>query len=105
MLGEALDAAASRPVLVAQAGGDLALQFERQAVVGAASQVVDVAAHGREEALGPRKVARYFLGQHALGHQLAGLVDAIEILGDPEQQMHVAQPALAFLDVGFDDVA
>ena len=40
-----------------------------------------------------------------LADQLAGLVDAIEILGDPEQRVQVAQPALALLDVGLDDVA
>ena len=105
VLGEALDAAAARPVLVAQPRGDLALQLERQAIVGAAGQIVDVAAHRGEEALGALEMARLVLGEHALGHQLAGLVDAIEILGDPEQQVQVAQPALAFLDVGLDDVA
>ena len=47
VLHEALDAAAARPVLVAQARGDLALQVERQAIVGAAGQIVDVAAHRR----------------------------------------------------------
>ena len=50
-------------------------------------------------------MARLVLGEHALGHQFAGLVDAIEILGDPEQQMQVAQPAFAFLDVGLHDIA
>ena len=74
VLGEALDAAAARPVLVAQPRRDLALQVERQAVVGAAGQIVDVAAHRGEEALGALEMARLFLGQHALGHQLAGLV-------------------------------
>ena len=105
VLGEALDAAAARPVLVAEPRGDLALQLERQAVVGAAGQIVDVAAHRGEEALGALEMARLVLGEHALGHQLAGLVDAIEIFGDPEQEMQVAQPALALLDVGLDDVA
>ena len=93
------------PVLVAQARGDLALQVERQAIVGAAGEIMDVAAHGGEEALGALEVARLLLGQHALVDQLAGLAHAIEILGDPEQQMQVAQPALALLDVGLDDVA
>ena len=105
VLHEALDAAAARPVLVAKARGDLALQIERQAIVGAAGQIVDVAAHGAEEAVGALEVARLFLGQHALGDQLAGLVDAIEILGDPEQRVQVAQPAFALLDVGLHDVA
>ena len=73
VLGETLDAAAARPVLVAEPRGDLALQVERQAVVGAAGEIVDVAAHGGEEALGALEMARLVLGEHALGDQLAGL--------------------------------
>ena len=63
---EALDAAAARPVLVAEAGGDLALQVERQAIVGAAGQVMDVAAHRAEEAVGALEVARLLLGSTPL---------------------------------------
>ena len=96
---------AARPVLVTEPRGDLALQVERQAVVGAAGEIVDVAAHRVEEALGALEMARLLLGEHALGDQLAGLAHAIEIFGDPEQQVQVAQPALALLDVGLDDVA
>ena len=105
VLGEALDAAAARPVLVAQPFGDLALQVERQAIVGAGRQVVDVAAHRRQEALGALEQPRLLLGEHALGHEVAGGAHAIEILGDPEQQVEIAQAALALLDVGLDDVA
>ena len=64
-----------------------------------------MAAHGDEEALGALEMLGLARRQHALGDQLGGLVHAIEIFGDPEQQMQVAQPALAFLHVGFDDVA
>ena len=35
----------------------------------------------------------------------AGLVDAEHILADPVERMEVAKPALAVLDVGFDDIA
>ncbi len=66
---------------------------------------MDMAAHRGEETLGALEVTRLVLGQHTLGHQFARLADAIEILGDPEEQVQVAQPALAFLDVGFDDIA
>ena len=61
VLGEAFDAAAARAVPVAEACGDLALQVERQAIVGAARQIVDVAAHRREETLGALEVSRLFL--------------------------------------------
>ena len=105
VLHEALDAAAARPVVVAQARGDLALQVEGQPLLGAAGEVVEVAAHRPQEVLGALEVARLLLGEHALADQLAGLVDAIEIFGDPEQRVQVAQPALALLDVGLDDVA
>ena len=105
VLGKALDAAAARTVLVAEARGDLALQVEGQAVVGAAGEIMDMATDGGEEAFGAFEVAGFAARQDALGHQLAWFADAIEILGDPEQQMEIAQPALALLDVGFDDVA
>ena len=105
VLHEALDAAAARPVLVAEARGDLALEIERETVVGAAREIMDVAAHRGEEAIGALEMARLVLGQHALVDQLGGLAHAIEILGDPEQRVQVAQPALALLDVGLDDVA
>src|SRR3546814_3002400 len=31
--------------------------------------------------------------------------DVVDVFADPEQRVEIAQPPLAFLDVGFDDVA
>ena len=61
---------------------------------------MDVAAHRREEALGALEMARLLLGEHALGDQLAGLAHAVEIFGDPEQQVQVAQPQGSMLPRG-----
>ncbi len=105
VLHEALDAAAGGAVLIAEARRDFPLQIERQAVVGAAGEIVDVAAHGRQKTLGALEVTRFARGQHALGNQLGRFRDPIEIARDPEQQVQVAQATLALLDVGFDDVA
>ena len=52
MLHEPFDASAAGPVLIAEAGGDLALEVERQPVVGTAGEVMDMAAHRAEEAFG-----------------------------------------------------
>src|SRR5476651_931085 len=62
VLHEALDAAAAGAVLVAKARRDLALQVERQTVVGAVCEIVDVAAHRREKAFGALEVTRLALG-------------------------------------------
>ena len=105
VLGETLDAAAARPVLVSEARRDLALKIERQSIVGTACEVMDVAAHGREEALGPLEMPGLLAREDALGDQLSRFAHPIEILGDPEEQVQVAQAALALLDVGLDDVA
>ncbi len=38
-------------------------------------------------------------------HQIAGIFDMVEIFADPVEGLQVAQPAFAFLDVGFDQIA
>ena len=105
MLHEALDAAGARPAGVARHRGDGDLAVERQALLGAPGQVVQVAAHGPQMAVGAAEHAELRFRQRAARHQVAHILDAVEILGDPEQRMEVAQAPLAVLDVGFDDVA
>ena len=43
--------------------------------------------------------------EHAVVGQLFEVVDAIDVLGDPEQGVQVAQAALAVLDVRLDEIA
>ena len=58
-----------------------------------------------QEALRRREPSRLAFAQNALFHDVDDAVGAIGELGDPEQRVKVAKPALAFLDVGLDHIA
>ncbi len=105
MLHEALDAARAGVIAIAHADADLALAIEGQAILGAAGEEMEMAAHRPEEILRPRETLRLFRRQHFEIDELVDVVGAIDVFRDPEQRMEIAQPALAFLDVGLDEVA
>ncbi len=52
-----------------------------------------------------RKLANSFCVNRPDVDQLGRFVHAVDVLADPVQRLQVAQPALAVLDVGLDDVA
>ena len=90
---------------IAEADRDLALHVERQPLFGAAGEEMDVAAD-RPEEIGAAAEGAVFLGvEHAAFDELIGFAHPVDIFGDPEQRMQVAQAALAVLDVGFDQIA
>ena len=102
---EALDRRFAGPVGVAHPGRDLALIVEGQALLGAAGDEVEVAAHRPQEALGALELAQLGRGEQADLDQVGDLGHPIGIFADPEEGVEVAQAALALLDVGLDDVA
>ncbi len=66
---------------------------------------MDVAAD-RPQEIGAAAEGAVFLGvEHAAFEQFVGLAYAVDVFGDPEQRMQIAQAALAVLDVGLDQVA
>ncbi len=90
---------------VSEPDRDLALQVERQPLLGAAGGEVDVAAH-RPQKIGAAAESTVLLRvEHAALQQLVGLAHAIDIFRDPEQRVQVAQAAFAVLDIGFDQIA
>ena len=105
ILHEMFDRTAPALVLVAQALGDLDLQVEGQLIRGPPGQQVQMAAHRPEEILGLHEGFEFFLREDVQLHQLADFLHAMQVFRDPEQRLQVAQPALAFLHVGFDNVA
>ena len=105
MLHEALDRAGAGAGAVAQTGGDLLLEVEGQPLLGAAGQIVQMAAHGGQEPFRLNEGRKLGGREHALRRQLAHLVHPVEIFGDPVEGVEVAQPALAFLDIRLDDIA
>src|SRR3546814_7384608 len=74
-------------------------------LVGAAGEIVHVAAQGPQEILRLLEAAHLGRGKHLALHQRRVVVDVVEELGDPEQRVQVAQAALALLDVGLELVA
>ena len=104
-LHEPLDRALAAGGLVAEDLGDLDLGVEGELFRGAAGQQVQVDPAHPEEGLGLGEDRVFLGGEHRLGDQVGGGIGAVEVLGDPEQGLEVAQAALALLDVGLQHVA
>ena len=64
-----------------------------------------MAAHLPQEFLAAREQVEFALREQASFDQLARIAHPIDVLGDPEQRVEVAQAALALLDVGLDQIA
>jgi hypothetical protein len=105
VLHEALDGREPWMAGVAQPFGDLALDVEMQPLLGPRRQEMHVAAHGPEEILRLAELQIFAPREDALADQFLGGAHAVEILADPEQRVEVAQPPLALLDVGLDEIA
>src|SRR5690606_3473658 len=60
---------------------------------------------GPEEILGLAEQRQFGLREDAGLDEIVAALDAVVVLADPEQGVEVAEAALAFLDVGLDEVA
>ena len=105
VLHEALDILQAGMLGVAEPHGDLALDIERQAFLGAAHEKMHVAAHRPEKILAAAEQLVFVLVEDAALDQLVRLAHAIDVFGDPEQRVQVAQSAFAVLHVRFDQIA
>ncbi|MEY9281357.1 hypothetical protein ABIA03_002549 [Bradyrhizobium yuanmingense] len=104
VLHEALDVLHARMRGVAETYRDLALEIEGEALLGAATVEMQVAAHRPEEVGAAAEAAIFLRVEHAARDQLVGIADAVDVFGDPEQCVQVAQGPLAVLDVGLDQI-
>src|SRR5215204_6342020 len=104
MLHEPLDVLQSRALGVAEPHRDLALDVKRQSLLGAAGEEVHVAADRPEEIFAAAEQHVFAAVEHAFFDQFLGLAYAIDIFGDPEQRVEIAQAALAVFDVGLNQV-
>src|SRR5205823_10712884 len=102
MLHETFDAARAGMVGVAHPGADLGLHVEGEALLGAPGEVMEVAANGPQEALGALEPRRFLDRQYPQLNELPDVVDAVDVFGDPIQRVQIPEPALAFLDIGFE---
>ena len=105
VLHEAFDVAHAGMRRVAEADCDLALDVEREPLLGPPGDEMHVAAHRPEEILGGAEHLGFRLIEHAALDQLLGAVHAVDILRDPEQRVQVAQAAFAVLHVRLDQIA
>jgi hypothetical protein len=105
MLHEALDLLEAGVLGVAEPHRDLALDVERQPLLRAPHQEVHVAADRPQEVLAAAEQLELVAVEHAALRQLLDLAHAVDVFGDPEQRVQVAQAALAVLDVRLDQVA
>ncbi len=105
VLHEALDVDQAVVIAVAEAGGELALQVEGQALFRAAGEEVQVAADRPEEGLAAPEHLRLATGEDALAGELLVGLHPVGVAGDPEEGVEVAQAPLAVLDVGLDEIA
>src|ERR1700733_15364840 len=63
-----------------------------------------VAANRPEKILATAKHIVFVAIEYAAGDQFLGFAYAIDVFGDPEQRMQIAQAALAVFDVGLDEI-
>ena len=104
MAHEALDAVLPAMPGVTHARADDGLQIERQPLLRAAGDVVQVEPNGPQELPGAPAVAGFLLRQDpAQIGQFAHGLGVEHVARDPVQRLQVAQPAAAFLDIGLDD--
>ena len=102
---EALDGGEAAAGREAEPLGERALIIEAQALFGTPGDEVHVAAHPPQEFLAAAEQPKLRAGKQAGVDQVGGLAHAVDVFGDPEQGVEVAQPAFALLDVGLDDEA
>ncbi len=105
VLHEAFDILQTGMRGVAEPDRDLALHVERQPLFGAPRDEMQIAAHRPQEIGAAAEGAVLLRVEHAALDQFAGLAHAVDVFGDPEQRVQVAQAALAVLDVGLDQIA
>ena len=105
VLHEALDVAQTRMLGVAEPHGDLALDVEGEPLFRPSGEEVHVAAHRPEKIAAATKAAVLARIVDAERDKLLALAHAVDVFGDPIERMQVAQPALAVLDVGLDQIA
>ena len=105
ILHEAFDRALARPVREIHARGHLPLQVEGEAILGAAGDGVQMAAHRPEEGFGPAEGAIFLARQQAHIDQFRGAVHLVNVFSDPVERVQVAQAPLALFDVGLHHIA
>lgn len=105
VLHEPLHGPLALGVLVAEDARDLDLGVEGQLLHCPAGDEVQVDADRPEKARGAAEGGVFLGGEDAEGDQVFAGLGPVEVFRNPEQGLEIAQAALAFLHVGFEQVA
>ncbi len=90
VLHEPLDVDQPRAGRIAELTGDRALDVKTQPLFCPAGEEVEPAAHAPEEFLASAKERELPRREQSGGDKLAGVVNAVDVFGDPEQRVEVA---------------
>ena len=105
VLHEPFDVGLAGARRIAELAGDRPLHVEAQALLGAAGEEMQAAAHRPQEFLAAAEQREFARREQAGRDEFMRVLDAIDVFRDPEQRVEVAQAALALLDVGLDEIA
>ncbi len=105
MFHETFDAGEAAAARIAESIGDLPLHVEAQDFLGAAGKEMQMAADPPEEFLAAVKQPIFAPREQAGLDEIGGLAHAVDVFGDPEQGVEIAQPAFALFHVRLDEIA
>ena len=83
----------------------LALSQVIQPFLGAAGDEMQMAAHAPQKFVAAFEEFQFLRREQSGADQFLDVAHAIDVFADPEERVEVAQPPLAFLDIGFDEIA
>jgi hypothetical protein len=105
VLHEAFDVLEPAVRCVAEPLGQFRLLVEGQPVAALGRHEVQMAAHRPQKILALEEAGKLASGEQAHFRQFGMGLGAVDVFGDPEQRVEVAQAPLAVLDVGLDEIA
>ena len=105
VLHENFDPAAPSLVLIPHTFGHLHLHVKGQLFRGAVGGQMQMGAGCPEEVFCLRKKVELFRFEHAKRHQFGHIADLINVLGNPEQRLEIAQAAFALFHIWLHHVA
>ena len=104
MFHEPFDIRQARMVHIAQLLRNASLLIKAQALFRAAGLKVQLAAYPPQKFFAALKGLQFFAGKQARFDHFLRIIDTVNIFGDPEQSIEIAQAALALFDIGLDQI-
>ena len=83
---------------------DQPLHIKRQALFSPPRNEMHHAAHPPEKILASSKQRQFSGRKHPFCNQFRGILNAVNIFGDPKERVEIAQSTFAFFDIGLDKI-